>query len=279
MPKLSIIITAYNAENYIRRCVESALASDGDYEVIAVDDCSQDRTGEILREYLPRIRLIELEKNNGSVAKTRNVGLENASGEYVTYLDADDWYESGAVGRILEYLGSAAPDILRFDYTLVYPDGSRKCPKNRLMSCGLVNKSEFKEKIYPRFIRGIDLNSVCLAVFRRGMLEGVRFSPQFKTAEDAAFSLEAYTRAENVMFVDEPLYCYYQSNAGLTGSAIGIAEKYRCNFLIAKKTLTLLGQWGMDMPLWRLRTVFRPIRLTFDKIVRDLTRGTAELKG
>ena len=99
--KLSVIIATYNAAATIKKCINSIFDGvDEDVaqkvEVIVVDDGSADETAETAAEFKNRIKLIRLSENVGSVAKTRNIGLAAASGEYITFLDADDYYERGA---------------------------------------------------------------------------------------------------------------------------------------------------------------------------------------
>lgn len=96
-PKISVIVPVYNSEKYIRRCVDSILAqSFSDFELLLIDDGSLDRSGKICDEYAEidsRIRVFH--KSNGGVSSARNVGLDNAQGEWVTFVDSDDFvYDS-----------------------------------------------------------------------------------------------------------------------------------------------------------------------------------------
>ncbi len=88
------------------------------------------------------------------------------------------------------------------------------------------------------------------------------------TAEDAVFSLAAFTNAESVQFIPDVIYEYYQSNEGLTGRGISVVRKYRDNFTFAGETAKYLKKWGMNNPLNYIRVFIRPIRLTFDKLRR-----------
>ena len=199
---LSVIITAYNAENTIERCVASVFESTPCelvklLEIIVVDDASEDKTTDKLNSFTDRIELVRLQTNSGCIAKTRNIGLDYASGKYITFLDSDDWYENGAVGKILGYISEYSPDIIRFGYTNVYPGGKREIPKSNPSKLEFISGGEMNRKIYPQFITGIGLNSVCLAAFKRE-LSVHRFPENFLTAEDAAFSIETYTKAANV---------------------------------------------------------------------------------
>ncbi|MGN0202626.1 MAG: glycosyltransferase family 2 protein, partial [Candidatus Cryptobacteroides sp.] len=95
-PKISVIVPVYNAESTIRRCVDSILAQTfTDFECLLIDDGSKDRSGEICDEYAAKdSRVRVFHKENGGVSSARNVGLDNAKGEWVTFVDSDDWIDS-----------------------------------------------------------------------------------------------------------------------------------------------------------------------------------------
>lgn len=202
------------------------------------------------------------------MAKTRNIGLAAASGEYITFLDADDYYERGAVAQMFDYIGEFKPDIVRFGCMIVCPDKTERIPNYNPSGIFFVDKAAFKDEIYPLFISGIKLNSVCLAAFRCDIAKGVCFPEKFRTAEDAAFALEIYTNAESVLFVPDRLYRYVQSGGGLTGSGLGIFEKLKYNFMLVPLMLGRLKKWGMNTFRWKIKTVMRPLFLAADKIKR-----------
>ncbi len=270
---LTVIITAYNAEKYIKECINSILNNTPDEllketEIIVTDDASEDSTADIVRSFGERVRLIHLDKNCGCVAQTRNIGLIAAKGEYITYLDSDDRYEKDAVSKIFECIKKYKPDIIKYGYTEVYPNGETKIPNINPAEFELIRKEDFKTKIYPLFINGIALNSVCLAVFRRNILKNIQFPKNFRTAEDAAFSIQVYTAAGSVLMIPDRLYRYYQSGTGLTGKGMGLFKKYKYNFMLVPIMIKSLPKWGLDSIGWRIKTVMRPIALTLDKLRR-----------
>ena len=268
MSKISVIVAAYNAEKYIERCIRSILSQHADMEVVVVDDGSADRTRAILEGYGDSIRLIALAKNGGSAAAARNIGLAAATGDLIAFCDADDWYPPGALDRVVQLQYETNADIVRFSYDVVLPDGRTRIMKEGVFPDSLVEKKEFPKKIYPYFINGIGLNSVWGAVFQRQMIADMRFPPDFLTAEDAVFAMEAYTRANSVLLCSEPLYHYYRHSVSLTGTGMGVLQKYRYNFRLARRMLTYLPRWDMDTPIWRLRTLARPIKITAGKVKR-----------
>ena len=96
MPKISVIIPVYNVEKYLSRCLDSVCSQTfNDIEIICINDCSPDNSAEILQEYAEkdkRIRIINKEKNGG-LSAARNSGFAVATGEYIYFLDSDDWIE------------------------------------------------------------------------------------------------------------------------------------------------------------------------------------------
>ena len=104
---------------------------------------------------------------------------------------------------MFDYIGEFKPDIVRFGCMIVCPDKTERIPNYNPSGIFFVDKAAFKDEIYPLFISGIKLNSVCLAAFRCDIAKGVCFPEKFRTAEDAAFALEIYTNAESVLFVPD----------------------------------------------------------------------------
>ena len=112
------------------------------------------------------------------MAKTRSIGLEKASGEYITFLDADDSYAPGALPKMAEYITKTRADIIKFGYDLEYPGGKTAAPGFALYRGELFQSRNLKKRFIPFFINGIALNSVCLAAFKR-KLQKSSFSGKF----------------------------------------------------------------------------------------------------
>ncbi len=267
MKRVTIIIPAYNCEKYIEKCLASVLEQTGaEIEVIVVNDGSADSTPEILKRYEGRIEIINRE--NGGAARARNTGLERAGGDYVMFLDSDDTLEKGAVERLVKKAEETKADIVRFRYKNVLPDGNEYVPEYQPDKERLILKKDFKKEVYPLFMEGITLNSVCFSMFRREITDGLSFRDDMKIAEDAVFSLDAFTRAQSVLFLPDVMYAYLQTGSGLTGTAATLTRKYADNYRFALATINHLKEWGMDSPKARIKALFRPIRLTIDKIKR-----------
>ena len=130
--KISIIIPAYNAEKYIRESLDSIIRQTIGFEhleVILVDDCSTDRSGEIMDEYADRyrnIKVIHLQKNSGTAGKPRNCGLEHATAEYLMFLDADDYYSDDACEVLYKEIEKNNVDIVSSNYIYIYENRTEK---------------------------------------------------------------------------------------------------------------------------------------------------------
>ena len=267
MKKISVIIPAYNCENYIERCIDSVLCQTGaDTEVIVVNDGSTDSTAEKLKKYNGRIVLKDI-KNCGA-AGARNVGLQCAGGDFVMFLDSDDYLKDGAILHLAEAQSAHDADIVHFRYEYVFDGMAPYIPDCQADMCMFVQKSEFAKKVYPMFFDGIYLNSVCMSMFRRNVIGNLHFRTDMRTAEDAVFSLGAFGNAESVQFISDVIYEYYQSGSGLTGSGISVFQKYRDNFKFASETAHRLKAWNMNTPRNYARVYFRPALLTLDKLKR-----------
>lgn len=274
MKKISIIIPAYNAEKYIDRCLNSIFSQKGaELEVIVVNDGSTDNTYEILLGYGDRITLIN--KENGGVASARNDALAVCTGEYVIFLDCDDYLPENTFSYYIDICTECDPDIIRGNYKVVFDDRTM-LPQKRMYRTELIDKNRFKTEVYPHFITDILLNTCCASLIKREMIS-TEFRKDMRTGEDAVFMINVYSNAKNVYFTDKIVYNYYQTGTGLTGTGLTVWKKFLCNCVISQEILRKLKEWNMFNPLWIIRACIRPIKIIFSKLKRVF--GDAYEKG
>ncbi len=265
--KISVIMPVYNGEKTVRKSIDSVLCQEGaQIELIVVNDGSADSTENILAEYGDRIKAFN--KSNGGVADARNVALSHATGDYLMFVDGDDALEADAIKLISEKIADASADIVRFEYSIVRSDGRRLSARDRFENEEFITKELFTEKIYPLFVNGIRLNSMCTLAVKRSLFEGLSFRTDMKTGEDAYLLTDIYTRAENVLVLPKELYLYNVNEGSLTGSGLSVIKKYICNFKLSGKIASCLPLWKMNTPKWYIKTYLRPVKLTFDKLRR-----------
>lgn len=124
--RLSVVVPVFGVEEYLPQCLDSILQqSPEDIEIVAIDDSSPDGCDEILDAYAlrdSRVSVVHLDHNVG-LGEARNIGVERATGEYVWFVDSDDWLAEGAVAAVLERLDRVCPDVLVVDFALAHADG------------------------------------------------------------------------------------------------------------------------------------------------------------
>lgn len=207
--RLSIIIPVYNLESYIEETVLSCLNQDisaKEYEIICVDDGSKDRSLRVLyalAEKYTNIRV--LTKNNGGVSQTRNMGLANAKGQYIWFVDGDDLLTPNCLKYLLDIVEAEEPDILWF---------KMKNFNNKpvYISCkGNYESCDQRENLYD-FMFTIGGGGVCVNLYRRDILlqNDLHFNEQMKYSEDVLFNFSVLQCAKKCVKTDFVAYHYRQ---------------------------------------------------------------------
>jgi CDP-glycerol glycerophosphotransferase len=208
------VIPVYQVEAYLPRCLDSVLADPADdIEVIAVDDCSPDGSGEILAAYArrdPRVRVVRLSANVG-LGQARNAGLNRATGEYVWFVDADDWLPPGAVRIVCDRLAATRPDVLLVGHDEVKDDGSPVRRRRGVESLQPVS-APICLADRPDLLR--QAQSACTKIARRAYLDelGLRFRPGWY--EDSSFSHPLLMAAARIDVLAAVCYHYRQRDLG-----------------------------------------------------------------
>lgn len=225
MPKLSIIVPIYNVEQYIHKCLDSILNQTfADFELLLVDDGSPDNCGMICDEYAQKDERIKvIHKKNGGVSEARNFGIDRAIGEYIAFIDPDDWIDEEMYSVVLDYMDSNGLDILCTDVCEVRASKSfvrYKFEKNFTFSA--------KDALNKILVDEID-NSPCNKVYKNSVWDGVRF-PVGRRFEDVATIYKTFQNSNKVGYMKKAFYYYLKRE----GSAIALsfdAQRRFENFL------------------------------------------------
>ena len=219
-PFLSIIIPVYNTKSYLPTCLDSILKQEWtDYEIILVDDGSLDGSSSLCDEYAARYEHIRChhQPNSGHTA-ARQQGFGLSRGEYVTFVDSDDWVAPDMYTRMCRTARETRADILHCNYIAATPD--RDIPCLSPFAAGFYDKERLINEIYPAmiysgtfFVYGI-APSMCNKIFRRTLLEKhlLRVPHDVLVGEDGLASYSCMLEASSIYFFDEAFY-YYRSNA------------------------------------------------------------------
>ena len=208
MSKISIIVPVYNAEEYLHRCIDSILAQTfTDFELLLINDGSKDNSGVICDEYAAldnRVRVFH--KENGGVSSARNMGLDNAKGEWITFVDSDDWLVHNIYEKMLHKLLEENADLCLCDINMYWGGESFVC-ENCLSISGIKNLDVYE------YINS-SWNSSSNIVARRDLFESLklRFPVDVAYCEDFHLTLRLLFFAAKIVKVNEPLYVYDRTN-------------------------------------------------------------------
>ena len=207
---LSLVVPAYNSARYIGKCLESVKELlDSSLEVIVIDDGSSDKTSEIVESQIKkdnRIRLIRVE--NGGVSKARNLGMDNASGKYIMFLDADDYFYSETFEIVKQIVVEDRYDFTAFSRKILERNG-----KLWQQDFPFDSKREDNKAAIDRIMYADSLFNECWGkLFRKEIIDkfGIRFPVDIPVGEDLMFVMEYYSHCSRSVALNYPLVVYRQ---------------------------------------------------------------------
>lgn len=211
---ISVIVPVYNVEAYLPRCVDSILAQTyQDLEVILVDDGTPDRAGQICDEYAARdSRVRVIHKPNGGLSSARNAGIEIAAGEYLAFVDSDDWIEPEMYEHMLHLMEKYAVSMVcagRYDV-------SSKSGKKTVGLCPPKEECISGEELVSRIFQWDNIDSAAWdKLYHRSLFDGIRY-PVGKIVEDVPTTYKIALRAGKAAMCDRPFYNYFHREGSIT---------------------------------------------------------------
>lgn len=212
MPKVSVIIPVYNVEKYLRECLDSVINQTlGDIEIICVNDCSPDNSLGILNEYASkdsRIKIINFCENKGP-GVARNTALDTAQGEYIMFLDPDDWYELDACEIAYNQITQNQNDIVMFNYQEYLEEEHRQRLRYDTISPFLPICNNPKIKFSDMDINWVKNAHTWHYIYNREFLNknNIKYGQQH-LCEDVIFMVKSTALAQDLSVIVKPLYNY-----------------------------------------------------------------------
>jgi len=218
-PKVSILVPVYNTEKYIRRCIDSILAQTfSDFECILVDDASPDSCPAICDHYAKidaRIKVVHKTKNEGIVL-ARKTALEHSCGEYIQFIDSDDWLEDDMIER-LYYKANAGALIVYCDFLATDKNGLGIVPK--IFDVKGLDKTEIIKSIITLRL----IHNLWNKLFARKLFNGMIF-PDCKYLEDISMCYQLFLNANKIKYEHAILYHYEYNPTGICNTKIKTGE-------------------------------------------------------
>ncbi len=223
MPKVSIIVPVYNAENVIRRCVDSILQQEfTDFELLLMDDGSKDGSGAILDEYAARdSRITVVHKPNSGVSDTRNQALGMAQGTYIQFLDADDWITKDATRLLVRAMEEHDADLVISDFYRVVGDNTSR--KGDITAKDVISREEYGEWMLKNpadYYYGVLWNKL----FKRSIVQqyGLRMDETLHWCEDFIFNMEYILHVDRIFALQIPIYYYVKTEGSLVSMGMNL---------------------------------------------------------
>lgn len=212
---ISVIVPVYNVEKYVGRCLDSLInQTNKQLEIIVVNDGSKDNSLEILKEYEKKdSRIKVIDKPNGGLSSSRNVGLDNATGDYITFLDSDDWLESSTYEKVEQVFGKYEDvDLVIFKNKVVH---SEKDVLDNFCKSETVMEGEQIADFILGTLKNFPSLSCCNKVYRRENIKGLRFL-EGRQNEDILYNYSALKQIRKAVFLDAEYYHYYQREGSIS---------------------------------------------------------------
>lgn len=213
MIKVSVIVPIYNAEKYLEQCLDSIVNQTlKDIEIILIDDGSTDSCGNICQKYLSDARVTYYHKVNEGLAAARADGIARANGEYIGFVDSDDWIKPEMYEKMYEAAKSNNSDVV-FCNCIQNENGHRF---SRELPVGAYDRNKIKSDVLPKTLAFISKDggkrairwSNCMRIYKTETLNrnNIKFDRRLRRSQDLQLTYESMLAAQNFYYIDEPFY-------------------------------------------------------------------------
>ncbi|MDD7793388.1 glycosyltransferase family 2 protein [Clostridium sp. 'White wine YQ'] len=224
--KLSIIIPVYNAENFLMDCLNSLInQSYKDLEIILVDDGSSDNSKEIIKTYMEKdSRIVGYFRENSGVSSARNFGIKKSKGDYIAFVDADDWLDLNAYEETINQFNKTNCDVVLFSYIKEFNSTIRIPEILPFKTEELLDKSRIHNDLVLNLISYADetkesiMGAIWRCVFKSDLLKHneILFDTEMHYAEDLIFCLNSFSKSNSISIINKPFYHYRFNTSSVT---------------------------------------------------------------
>ncbi|MDH6353721.1 glycosyltransferase involved in cell wall biosynthesis [Dysgonomonas sp. PH5-45] len=271
---ISFVIPVYNTARYLEKCVDSILSQGIDedvFEIIIINDGSTDESADVIKrlaESNRRIRAIHQQNLGLSIA--RNVGIGLAQGDYIFFVDSDDYLFPGTLPQLVRYAENNPLDIIGFDYAFVY-DNRQMAEKKR--------KPEMYNKLMPgaEYLCKYNLSGGVWYLFARTLLQETPvLMPEGIYHEDEVFLPKVFTYAQRVTFINLTVYAYYQRSGSITNNAALFERRITDYFSVLDNLILFLKETALNQ--LQRQSLEKKLNFLAVDIIINLIQAQAEKK-
>ena len=239
-PYLSIVVPVYNVEQYLEKCISSILKqSFRDFELILVDDGSSDKSGVLCDEYAKKDKRIRtIHQDNAGLSAARNTGIDAAAGEYITFVDSDDWIEPDTYEKAVGFLQRNQLEIVCFDF---YTERNNKKNYRPMYDKDMVfTGNEALNEILKEKIDNSAWDKLCL----KNLFNDLHY-PVGRVFEDVALTYKVLAKASRIGYLKQPLYHYVKRKTSIIGTSFS-AQKRWDRFLAHQERLRFAEKMNLE---------------------------------
>lgn len=235
-PKVSIVVPIYNSRDFLERCVASiAEQTYTNLEVILIDDGSSDdslKVCKILQKSDSRIIVIA-QKNKG-VSSARNLGIDSATGDYITFVDSDDWLEKDAIAKMVQMMADNRVDCVRTHYVINTGDEELPIRPSMRLTPGLISKEAIAPLVNDLLLAK-DNCYVMLLLIKKSVLDTykIRFSKELSMMEDVVFYCELLSKLERLYISEQSTYHYFWNQNSASKSINRLVENAKSTIQVS----------------------------------------------
>ena len=239
---ISFIIPVYNVEAYLRDCVNSIVSQCNHLcEIILVDDGSTDSSGRICDAFADNWECVKvIHQKNAGVSVARNVGVEQAEGEYITFVDSDDHIMEGSVSAILQWIENGGADLCFLEGYKLFPDGEMIPIGDQILQAEIKNRKK-TDVLRHLSTRPKFSGSPWAKVFRKDFLleAELKFPNDRRLCEDLGFCRDSILQAETFDALHMPYYAYRQNREGSRSGAVNEKSFYGMGLFVEESVKKL----------------------------------------
>ena len=243
---VSVVISIYNVENYATKAIETSIKQTyPNIEIILVDDGSTDGSGALCNQFAEKDRRIKvIHKENGGLSSARNAGAEAAAGEYIMFLDGDDYLRLDAVERLVDVLARRPSDMIQFEYTEVDANEKQINAADSITDTdrsirGASTPAEFFNELYRK---GGVYASGCTKLFKKELIQQIPF--QNILHEDEMWCTEAFQHNMSVTYISDVLYYYVMRDNSIIHSSFNRSKLD--SFHSSEARISVLEKLGLN---------------------------------
>ena len=206
MKKVSIIIPVYKVEKYLPECLDSVINQTyGNLQIIVVDDGSTDSSGRICDEYAAKDnRITVIHQVNAGAANAKNMGLDNVKGDYVTFVDSDDWVEPNWIETMVDAMEKYGVDVVECGFDIVYADS---VDEGKIYQHGeILTVEDYFRQYNDNWVSVIFWNKL----FKASLTKDIRFRKERRCIDDEFYTYKVISNAEKMARISDVLYHYRQ---------------------------------------------------------------------